>query len=83
MNPFKQRSIVISAGPEKRRILSVTKKKPGGLTGGGQKRRNAPVPENKVISLDKRAEDEEKLFLEQFAPGRSAQAVAGRDRKPR
>jgi len=28
------------------------------------KRKDAPVPESKVISLDKRAEDEEKPFFE-------------------
>jgi len=32
-----------------------------------------------VISLDKRAEVEEKPFFSPIAPGRSAQAVAGRD----
>jgi len=56
----------------------VTKNKPGGLTRGTPKERMRPVSENKVISLRKRAEDEEKPF---FAPGRSAQAIAGRDRK--
>jgi len=50
----------------------VTKKKPGGLTRGTPKERMRPVSENKVISLSKRAEDEEKPF---FAPGRSAQAA--------
>src|SRR5258705_3039546 len=30
------------------------------------KRKDAPVPENKVISLGKRAEDEEKPFFEQL-----------------
>jgi hypothetical protein len=30
------------------------------------KRKDAPVPESKVISLDKRAEDEEKPFFEQL-----------------
>jgi hypothetical protein len=34
-----------------------------------------------VISLGKRAEDEEKPFFETIAPGRSTQAIAGRDRK--
>jgi hypothetical protein len=31
-----------------------------------QKRKDAPVAENKVISLDKRAEDEERPFFEQL-----------------
>ena len=30
------------------------------------KRKDAPVPENKVVSLDERAKDEQKPFLEQL-----------------
>src|SRR5580704_1545067 len=33
---------------------------------GRQKRKDAPVPENKVISLEERAKDEQKPFLEQL-----------------
>jgi hypothetical protein len=40
------------------------KKKHGGLTRGRQKRKDAPVPESKVVSLDERAKDEQKPFLE-------------------
>jgi hypothetical protein len=35
------------------------------------KRKNAPVPENKVVSLDERAKDEEKPFLEQLLQERA------------
>src|ERR1700720_1642385 len=40
--------------------------KHGSLTRGRQKRKDAPVPENKVVSLDERAKDETKPFLEQL-----------------
>jgi hypothetical protein len=36
------------------------------------KRKDAPVPESKVISLDKRAEDEEKSFSGQLLQERNA-----------
>src|SRR3984893_5107518 len=42
------------------------KKKQGCLTRGRQKRKDAPVPENKVVSLEERAKDEQKPFLEQL-----------------
>jgi hypothetical protein len=42
------------------------KKKQGGLTRGRQKRKDAPVPESKVVSLEERAKDEQKPFLEQL-----------------
>jgi hypothetical protein len=51
---------------EKAHPLSNKKRNPAGLTRGRQKRKDAPVPESKVISLDKRAEDEEKSFFEQL-----------------
>jgi hypothetical protein len=35
-------------------------------TRGRQKRKDAPVSENKVVSLDERAKDEQKPFLEQL-----------------
>jgi hypothetical protein len=40
--------------------------KQGRLTRGRQKRKDAPVPENKVVSLDERAKDEHEAFLEQL-----------------
>ena len=49
-----------------RRILSMRKRNNGSLTRGRQKRKDAPVPENKVVSLDERAKDEQKPFLEQL-----------------
>src|SRR6202051_109466 len=42
------------------------KKKQGCLTRGRKKRKEAPVPENKVISLEERAKEEQKPFLEQL-----------------
>ena len=43
------------------------KKKQGCLTRGRQKKKGCtPVPENKVISLEERAKDEQKPFLEQL-----------------
>jgi hypothetical protein len=42
------------------------KKKHGSLTRGRQKRKDAPVPESKVISLDERAKDEQRPFLERL-----------------
>ena len=49
-----------------RRILSIRKKKEGRLTRRRQKRKDAPVPESKVVSLEERAKDEQKPFLEQL-----------------
>jgi hypothetical protein len=40
-----------------------SEKKHGGFTRGRQKRKDAPVPENKVISLEERAKEEQKPFL--------------------
>jgi transposase-like protein len=40
-----------------------SEKKHGGLTRGRQKRKDAPVPENKVISLEERAKDEQSEAL--------------------
>ena len=42
------------------------KHKIGFNTRGRQKRKDAPVPENKVVSLEERAKDEQKPFLEQL-----------------
>jgi hypothetical protein len=53
-------------GKQKRRILSVIEKKPRQPHPRTPKRKDAPVSESKVISLDKRAEDEEKPFFEQL-----------------
>jgi len=45
------------------------------------KRKDVPMSVNKVISLSKRAEDEEKPFFEQLLQEGRAQASAGGDRK--
>jgi hypothetical protein len=45
------------------------KKKPRRPHSRAPKRKDAPVPENKVVSLDERAKDEEKPFLEQLLQG--------------
>jgi hypothetical protein len=44
----------------------VRKRNKGGPHSRTPKRKDAPVPENKVVSLDERAKDEEKPFLEQL-----------------
>jgi hypothetical protein len=47
-------------------MLSVRKRNKGGPHSRTPKRKDAPVPENKVVSLNERAKDEEKPFLEQL-----------------
>ncbi|SRR6266404_3632753 len=54
------------SGAEKRRILSVIRKRNPATSPEDAKRKDAPVPESKVISLGKRAEDAEKPFFEQL-----------------
>jgi hypothetical protein len=53
-------------GDKERRIPFNKKKKKGSLTRGRQKETMHPVPENKVVSLEERAKDEQKPFLEQL-----------------
>jgi hypothetical protein len=63
----RRRGITESCGwrDEKRRILSVIKKNPA-ASPEDAKRKDTPMSENRVISLGKRAEDEEKSFFEQL-----------------
>jgi hypothetical protein len=49
-----------------RRILSIRKSNTAASLEDAQKRKDAPVPENKVVSLEERAKDEQKPFLEQL-----------------
>jgi hypothetical protein len=63
-------------GVRERRILSIKKRNNATSLEDAKKKGDAPVPENKVVSLEERAKDEQKPFLEQLMEKYKCNTVA-------